>query len=133
MHGLRYAYRRFRTHWRLILTAVLSLGVAMTATIAGVGVVNAVMVRPPGVDAPAEVQSLFVRAPDEPFGSVSFEEYRYFRDHNTVFTGVAAFPQMIAGLTADRRHRDRDCRAHADRRLRERHQSPPRPRDDPST
>jgi predicted permease len=104
--NLRYASRQFISHWRLMLTAILSLGVAMTATVVGIGVVNAVMVRPPGVADPDTVLTLYVRAPDQPYAAVSFEEYTAFRDRNQVFAGLAAFPQTIAGLTfadADRR------------------------------
>jgi predicted permease len=95
----RIVARRFLAHWRLMLTAVLSLGAAMTATVVGLGVFNAVMLRPPGVAVPRDVLSVYVRTPDEPFDSVSFEDYRYLRDHNRVFSGLAAFPFTIGGFT----------------------------------
>jgi hypothetical protein len=95
----RIVARRFLTHWRLLLTAVLSLAVAMTATAVGLGVFNAVMVRPPGVAVPRDVASVYVRTPDEPFDSVSFEDYRYLRDHTRAFSGLAAFPFTIGGFT----------------------------------
>lgn len=95
----RIVARRFLAHWRLMLTAVLSLAAAMTATVVGLGVFNAIMLRPPGVAGPGEVLSVYVRTPDEPFDSVSFEDYRYFRDHNRVFSGLAAYPFTIGGFT----------------------------------
>ena len=90
---------RLLAHWRLTLTAVLSLAAAMTATVVGLGVFNAIMLRPPGVAAPADVLSVYVRSPEEPFDGVSFEDYRYLRDHNTTFSGLAAFPFTLADWT----------------------------------
>ena len=49
---------RLLAHWRLTLTAVLSLAAAMTATVVGLGVFNAIMLRPPGVAAPGVGSSL---------------------------------------------------------------------------
>ncbi len=74
----------------------------------GLGVYNAILLRPPGVAAPADVLSVYVRTPEEPFDAVSFEDYRYLRDNSTTFSGLAAYPFTIAGWTyVDATTRDR--------------------------
>ena len=47
-----YSLRLFARHWRLSLTALLSLGAGISATVVGLAVSNALLLRPPGVTDP---------------------------------------------------------------------------------
>ncbi len=45
-----HSLRLFGRHWRLALTALLSLGIAIAAVVIGLSAFNALLLRPPGVD-----------------------------------------------------------------------------------
>jgi putative ABC transport system permease protein len=102
MHSLRM----MAANWRLMLVAVLSLGTGLAAAVLGFGVFNALLLRPPGVRAAAELLTVFAATPAEPWGLFSYDEFRYYRDRNQAFSGMAAFPHEITGvaLTDGDRH-----------------------------
>ena len=88
-------------HGRLTAAAVVSLGAAMAVTIAALGIYNALLLRPPGVQAPRDLLTLYVGAPSNPFDMVSTSDYRYYRDHNRSFSSVLAFPFGITWNLTD--------------------------------
>jgi predicted permease len=97
--------RLFGREWRLAATAVLSLATAIAAVVVGLAAYDAFLVRPPGVADPASLRSLFVSSATEPFGGVSFPEYRAYQRGTAVFEGVTAFPNAISGIGLTRDHR----------------------------
>lgn len=90
-----HSLRLFARHWRLALTAVLSLGAGIAATVVGFATYNALLLRPPGVTDPRSLLTLHARSASDPFGPVSFDEYGYYRDHTRAFTDIAAVPQAV--------------------------------------
>jgi len=101
-----YSLRLFARHWRLSLTALLSLGAGISATVVGLAVSNALLLRPPGVTDPRSLRTIHVRTQAEPYGPVSFDEYMYYRKNTQAFSDVAAFPHSISTINfrADDRH-----------------------------
>ena len=90
--------RLFGRHWRLAVTAVLSLSVAMAATVIGFSAYSALLLRPPGVGDPGTLRFIHVRTPAEPFGTASFPEYTAYRTRTRAFADVAAFPYDISSV-----------------------------------
>ena len=56
-----HSLRLFGRHWRLTLTAVLSLGVGIAAIVVGFATSNALLFRPPGVADPSSLLTIHVR------------------------------------------------------------------------
>ena len=96
-----HSLRLFGRHWRLALTALVSLGIAITAVVIGLSAVNALLFRPPGVTDPASLRLIHVRTTEEPFGSASYLEYTGYRDRAHAFTDVAAFPYAISSVPVE--------------------------------
>jgi hypothetical protein len=93
-----YSVRLFGRHWRLAFTAVLSLSIAIAATVMGFSAYNALLLRPPGVGDPASLRLIHLRTMSEAFDAASFPEYVSYRDGTHAFTDVAAFPFSIQSL-----------------------------------
>jgi predicted permease len=91
-----YTLRLFSRYWRLALAAVLSLSVAIAATVAGLSAYDALLVRPPGVRDPGSLRLIHISTASEPFGSASFPEYASYRDQTRAFSDIAAFPYEIS-------------------------------------
>ena len=87
-----HSLRLFGRHWRLALTAVMSLGAGNAATVIGLATANALLLRPPGVADPRSLLTVSVRTPSAPYGPASFDEYTYYRTNTQAFSDVAAFP-----------------------------------------
>jgi predicted permease len=88
----RFGLRMLLKNWRLTSVAVFSLAVAMSVSVAGLSVFNAVLLRPPAVAAPDRLVTIYSRSPAGEFENISYPDYKYYRDKNQVFSGVAAFP-----------------------------------------
>ena len=93
-----YSLRLFGRHWRLALTAVVSLSIAIAATVMGLSACNALLFRPPGVSEPGTLRLIHVRTAADPFGAASFLEYAVYRDETRAFSELAAYPFAISSL-----------------------------------
>jgi predicted permease len=103
---VRFGLRMLLKNWRLTSVAVFSLAVAMSVSVAGLSVFNAVLLRPPAVVAPDRLVTIYTRSPADEFDNVSYPDYKYYRDNNRAFSGVGAFPNSI--LKFDMTFGDRD-------------------------
>jgi macrolide transport system ATP-binding/permease protein len=103
---VHFGLRMLLKNWRLTSVAVFSLAVAMAVSVAGLSVFNAVMLRPPAATAPDRLVTIYTRSPAGEFENVSYPDYKYYRDNNRVFSGLAAFPNSI--LKFDMTFGDRD-------------------------
>ena len=104
-----HSIRLFTRHWRLTITALLSLGLGMAAVVVGLATSNALLFRPPGVFDPRSLLTVHARTDSAPYGALSFDEYTYYRDHSQAFSDVAAFPYSVSTITL--RATDREERA----------------------
>ena len=94
--GIRFSLRILRKHWKLTSIAIFSLAIAMGAGAAGFSIFNALLLRPPAVPAPEQLVSVYTTTPTEEFSGTNYDDYKYYRDNNHVFSDVLAFPYSIA-------------------------------------
>lgn len=88
---LPFSVRILTKHWRLTAVAVISLSIAIAAGAVGLSVFNALLLRPPTSVAPDRLVMVLQSSPAQAVQQVSYPEYRYYRDSNQVFSGLAAF------------------------------------------
>ena len=93
---VHFGLRMLLKNWRLTSVAVFSLAVAMAVSVGGLSVFNAVMLRPPAATAPDRLVTIYTRSPAGEFDNVSYPDYKFYRDNNRVFSGVAAFPNSVS-------------------------------------
>ncbi|MEO7192955.1 MAG: ABC transporter permease [Vicinamibacterales bacterium] len=98
-----YSLRLFGRHWRLALSALLSLSVAIAATAMGFSAYNALLLRPPGVTGVASLRLIHVRTTSDPFGPASYPEFVDYRERTGSFADIAAFPYSISAVLFDNR------------------------------
>ena len=94
--SIHFSLRILAKHWKLTSIAVFSLAIAMAAGAAGISIFNALLLRPPAVPAPDRLATVYTTTPTEQFSGVCYEDYKYYRDNNHVFSDVLAFPNSIA-------------------------------------
>jgi predicted permease len=94
--SLRFSLRILRKHWKLTSIAVFSLAIAMAAGAVGFSVFNAILLRPPAVLAPNQLVTVYTAAPNEDFAGLCYDDYKYYRDNNQVFSDLMAFPYSIS-------------------------------------
>ncbi|HKN74987.1 MAG TPA: ADOP family duplicated permease [Candidatus Acidoferrum sp.] len=92
---MRFSLRILRKHWKLTSIAIFSLAIAMAAGAVGFSVFNTLLLRPPAVPAPEQLASVYTTTPTEEFSGSNYDDYKYYRDNNHVFSDVLAFPYSI--------------------------------------
>jgi predicted permease len=93
--ALRLSLRVLRRHAKLTLIAVISLAIGLAAAFIGLCTYRAVLMRPPAVPEPDQLLTVYTVTPDHPFNQLSYPDYVALRDHNHVFSGLAAIPFSI--------------------------------------
>ena len=100
-----YSLRLFGRHWRMALAAIVSLSVAIAATVIGFASYNALLLRPPGVNDPGSLLLIHAQTATEPYGQVSYAEYSDYITRTHVFSEIAAFPYShLQHRLQNRRH-----------------------------
>lgn len=94
--SIRFSLRILRKHWKLTSIAIFSLAIAMAAGAVGFSIFNMLLLRPPAVPAPEQLASVYTTTPTEEFSGTNYDDYKYYRDNNYVFSDVAAFPYSIS-------------------------------------
>ncbi len=94
--SIRFSLRILRKHWKLTAIAIFSLAIAMAAGAVGFSVFNALLLRPPAVPAPEQLLSVYASTPTEEFCGANYDDYKFYRDNNRVFSGVLAFPYSVS-------------------------------------
>jgi len=92
----RFSLRILRKHWKLTSIAVFSLAIGMAAGAVGFSIFNALLLRPPAVPAPERLVSVYTSTPTEAFSGICYDDYKFYRDNNSVFSGLLAFPYSIS-------------------------------------
>lgn len=88
---LPFAARVMTKYWRLSVVAVLSLAIAIAASVIGISVFNALLLRPLAAAEPERLVTLYESSPGNPLQQISFADYKFLRDNNHAFSGLAAF------------------------------------------
>ena len=97
---LRYGLRQLWKSPGFTLTVVFTLALGIGANTAIFSLFNALVLRPVSAKDPASVVNVYRTVENEErFGVFSYPEYRGYREHNTVFSGLAAFTGAQVTLT----------------------------------
>jgi predicted permease len=89
---VRYGLRQLARNPGFTLAATISLALGIGANTTIFSYVNALLLRPPsGVMTPDKLMSVWNRMPGGGNLQQSYPDYLYYRDHNRVFSGLAAY------------------------------------------
>jgi predicted permease len=105
--SIRFSLRILRKHAKLASIAVFSLAIGLAAASAGLSTFHALLLRPPAVVDPNRLLTVYTVTPNEPFNQVSYPDYRYYRDNNSVLSGLCAVPFSISLQTIIFEHREK--------------------------
>ncbi|HEY4363216.1 MAG TPA: ADOP family duplicated permease [Bryobacteraceae bacterium] len=93
--------RILRKHWKLTAIAVFSLSVAMALGVLALSISNTFLFLSLAAPNPDRLVMIHARAADKDVDQISYPDWQYIREHNQVFTDVAAAPNSI-GLQFDK-------------------------------
>ena len=94
--SVRFSFRILGKHAKLSSIAILSLAIGISAASVGLSTFNALLVQPPAVPEPNRLLTIYTVTPDQPFNQLSYPDYRFYRDNNSVFSGLCAMPFSIS-------------------------------------
>ncbi len=108
LQDIRYGARALRKSPGFTAVAVISLALGIGVNLSIFEFIDAALFKPLPVDHPERLVSLYHRPVQgaESFTSTSYPEYEYYRDHNTVFSGMLAYlrlPMNMGSGSAARR------------------------------
>jgi predicted permease len=83
-------------NWKLASIAIFSLAIALALGIVAFGMFDAALLRPPAARGPGRLVSIYTSPKPGAFEHTSYADYVYLRDHNNVFSGLAAFPYGVS-------------------------------------
>jgi macrolide transport system ATP-binding/permease protein len=105
--SIRFSLRILRKHAKLVCIAVFSLAIGLAAASVGLSTFHALLLRPPAVVDPGRLLTVYTVTPTEPFSQLSYPDYRFYRDNNSVFSGLAAIPFSVGLRTIIFEHREK--------------------------
>lgn len=92
VQDVRYAFRQLGKSKGFTLTAVLLIALSIGANTAVFSLFDALILRPIPAQDPARLVNIYRSVENQTrFGVFSYPEYVDYRDHNAVFSGLAAF------------------------------------------
>ena len=108
---VRYGLRMLGKNPGFTAVALITLALGLGANISVFTLVNALLLRPPsGVQRPESLVDIYAytaRQHEHEYGTFSYPDYLYFREHNTVFSGLASeYPYSQVNLVANGNSRD---------------------------
>jgi len=90
-HNLTFAFRRLRLSPGFTAAAIVTLALGIGANSTVFSLVNAVVFRPFGVERQSELVSFNMRTSKAQFPTLSYPDYKDYRDRNTVLSGLAMY------------------------------------------
>jgi hypothetical protein len=96
VHNVHVAPRTLGRHWKLTSIAIVSLSLAMTLGVISLSIGNTFLLLPPAAADPDRLVMIYGHTPTEDIGEISYPDYVYYREHNHVFTDIAASPNSTA-------------------------------------
>jgi predicted permease len=97
--NLTFAFRRLRASPGFTTAAILTLALGIGANTTIFSLVNAVVFRPFGVERQNELVSLNQRTSQVQLPSISYPNYKDFRDRNTVLSGLAMYHGLAVNMS----------------------------------
>jgi predicted permease len=98
-HDLTCAFRRLRSSPGFTAAAVVTLALGIGANTTIFSLVNAVVFRPFGVERQNELVSFNLRTSKAQFPTLSYPDYKDYRDRNTVLSGLAMYRFIAVNLS----------------------------------
>ena len=105
-HNLTFAFRRLRSSPGFTAAAIVTLALGIGANTTIFSLVNAVVFRPFGVERQNELVSFNIRTSKAQFPTLSYPDYKDYRDRNTVLSGLAMYRIMAMNVEP---RRGREC------------------------
>lgn len=100
LQDLQYGFRMLRKQPGFTLGVVLSLALAVGANTAIFGLIDSILVKPLAVSRPDELVALYsFNKKTAGYLPTSLPDFREYRDHNTSFSGTAAYFRMPLNLS----------------------------------
>jgi len=90
-HNLTFAFRRLRASPGFTAAAIVTLALGIGANTTIFSLVNAMVFRPFGVEHQDQLVSLNIRSSKAQFPTLSYLDYKDYRDRNTVLSGLAMY------------------------------------------
>src|SRR5271154_1381337 len=90
-HDLTCAFRRLRSSPGFTAAAIVTLALGIGANTTIFSLVNAVVFRPFGVQRQDQLVSLNMRTSKAQYPTISYPDYKDYRDRNTVLSGMAMY------------------------------------------
>ncbi len=91
---VRFGLRLLRRNPGFTFTALLSLALGMGVTTAVFTLADAILWRPLSAPHPDQLVSVYHQSQRDTLISSSWPDYEYYRDHNEVFSGLAAYLRL---------------------------------------
>jgi predicted permease len=98
-HNLTFAFRRLCSSPGFTAAAIVTLALGIGANATVFSLVNAVVFRPFGVERQNELVSLNLRTSKAQFPTLSYLDYKDYRDRNTVLSGLAMYRFIAVNLS----------------------------------
>ncbi len=98
-HDLTFAFRRLRSSPGFTAAAILTLALGIGANTTVFSLVNAAVFRPFGVPHQNELVSFNMRTSKAQFPTLSYPDYKDYRDRNTVLSGLAMYRFIAVNLS----------------------------------
>jgi macrolide transport system ATP-binding/permease protein len=98
---LRYGARMLRKAPAFTVIAVLTLAIGIAANTAVFTAFNAIFLRPRATAEPERLARVFRSTPNDAFGSLSYPDYIFFREHSKSFSDVFLMAYGISVTSSD--------------------------------
>jgi predicted permease len=98
-HNLTFGFRRLRSSPGFTAAAILTLALGIGANSTIFSLVNAVVFRPFGVERQNELVSFNIRTSKAQFPTLSYPDYKDYRDRNTVLSGLAMYRPIAMSMS----------------------------------
>jgi len=98
-HNLTFAFRRLRSSPGFTAAAIVTLALGIGANTTIFSLVNAVVFRPFGVERQNELVSLNMRTSKAQFPTISYPDYKDYRDRNSVLSGLAMYRFIAVSMS----------------------------------
>ena len=103
LQDLSYGFRMLRKSPAVTAAAVLSLALGIGANVSIFSFANALLFRPLPVEDPGRLAVLTTSYQQDRYNATSYVDFHDIRDHNNVFSGVAAYFPFPMGLKGKER------------------------------
>src|SRR5271165_5733436 len=98
-HDLTFTFRRLRASPGFTTAAILTLALGIGANSTIFSLVNAVVFRPFGVERQNELVSFNIRTAKSQFPTLSYPDYKDYRDRNSALSGLATYRFIAVNLS----------------------------------